>query len=240
MKKFYTVLILVMMVVSGFSVDAQTIWTGPSTTFIKSGGADWTLEANQDRITDNVWITRANNQGIFNIKTESSFDQPGTSNGISPQDTEWAIGTTANLSNLTFDTWVNSFDWDNGGGPLDLLNVDMVLHLITDDVYIDIKFLSWGSAGQGAPFSYERSTNNLSANNFQALPALNLYPNPSTDVVSISGLNGTAKFKLYNILGKVVKTGTITNNKELDIRNLSNGAYFFKLDNGATLKFIKR
>ncbi len=33
----------------------------------------------------------------------------------------------------------------------------MVLHLITDDIYIDIKFLSWTSGGNGG-FSYERST----------------------------------------------------------------------------------
>ena len=34
---------------------------------------------------------------------------------------------------------------------------DMVLHLITDDIYIDIKYLSWTQNGQGGGFSYQRS-----------------------------------------------------------------------------------
>ena len=33
--------------------------------FIKPDSADWTMEEYQDRITDNVWITRKNNQSIF-------------------------------------------------------------------------------------------------------------------------------------------------------------------------------
>lgn len=32
-----------------------------------------------------------------------------------------------------------------------------VLHLIPNDIYLDIKFLSWGQAGGGG-FSYQRST----------------------------------------------------------------------------------
>ena len=36
-----------------------------SITFEKENYADWTLAENQDRITDNVWITRKNNQSIF-------------------------------------------------------------------------------------------------------------------------------------------------------------------------------
>ena len=34
---------------------------------------------------------------------------------------------------------------------------DLVLHLITDNIYMDIKFTSWKS-GKGGGFSYERST----------------------------------------------------------------------------------
>ena len=35
--------------------------------FTKPDSADWTLEEYQDRITDNVWITRKHNQRLFNI-----------------------------------------------------------------------------------------------------------------------------------------------------------------------------
>ncbi len=68
------------------STDGSTFtFTGDvvcTTTFTKSNNADWTLEANQDRITDNVWITRANNSGIFNIATETEADG-SSGNGIS-------------------------------------------------------------------------------------------------------------------------------------------------------------
>lgn len=222
------------------SIHAQTVWTGPTITFTKAANADWTLAANQDQITPNVWITRANNQGLFNIVTETGFDQPGFGTGISPQDTEWAIGTTSNISNLTFDTWLQTMDWDNGGGPGDLLNLDMVLHLITDDIYIDIKLLSWGSGPSGGgSFSYQRSTNNLSSEDFNLKNEVKLYPNPTSDFIAISGLTKTTNYTLYNILGKVVSTGTVANNQNLSVQHLPKGAYFIKLGNDITLKFIK-
>ncbi|NDB79344.1 hypothetical protein EB155_05705 [archaeon] len=35
---------------------------------------------------------------------------------------------------------------------------DLILHLIDDNIYLDIKFDSWTSNGQGGGFSYSRST----------------------------------------------------------------------------------
>ncbi len=236
MKRIYIFLVLVAFLFSGFSLNAQTEWTGSKITFTKNGGADWTQEANQDRITNNVWITRANNKGLFNIAQESSFQGMGQSSP-SPIDTEWAFGSISDgVQNLTFTTWGGA----HAGNPSNLISQDMVLHLITDDIYIDIKLLSWGGAGQGAPFSYERSTNNLSTDEFQSLANIKLYPNPSKNYIKVSGIASAVGFKLYNILGTIVKTGSIENNKEIDIQNLSKGAYFIKLENGATLKFIKQ
>jgi len=240
MKNYYTLFILAVILVFGFSSKAQSEWTGPPTTFSKAGNADWTLEANQDRITNNVWITRADNKGLFNIAQEASHQQ-NNGNGPSPVDTEWAFGNISDgVQNLTFTTWGVAHSDNGGGNPSSLVNQDMVVHLITDDIYIDIKLLSWGGSAQGAPFSYERSTNNLSTNDFQSAPDLKLYPNPSKNYVSIDGLTGPTKFKLYTILGTVIKSGTIQSGEELNLRDLSDGAYFFKLQNGTTLKFIKQ
>jgi len=72
-------LLLTIILASNFIV-AQTTWDGPTMTFTKADNADPTLEANQDRITSNVWLTRGNSGGqIYNAKTESSFQkqQPG-------------------------------------------------------------------------------------------------------------------------------------------------------------------
>ncbi len=140
--------ILVFLLVS--SANAQTIWTGPPMTFTKADYADWTNAANQDHITDSVWLTRKGTQGLFNIAQEAGF---GSS---SPADTEWAYGSAVNWQSLTFQPWG---DW-HGWAPRSTLGQDAVLHLITDDIYIDIKFLSWtsGTDGGGGGFSYERST----------------------------------------------------------------------------------
>lgn len=149
---------------------AQTIWTGPKITFTKVSGGDPTQEANQDRITENVWITRDNARGIYNIKQESRYELD-----VSPIGTRWARGTTANLDNLNFGDWKEAIR-DN---PLNNLGQDMVLHLVEDDIYIDIKFLTWDTQASGGGFSYERST---SATNPPA-------PEPDTLVSRIDLIN---------------------------------------------------
>ncbi len=68
------------------SAGAGTVWTGPEIAFTKPDGANWTLPENQDRITDNIWITRQNFGGIYNIAVERFYV------GFSPADTEWAYG----------------------------------------------------------------------------------------------------------------------------------------------------
>lgn len=127
-----------------------TIWTGADLTFTNPDDADPTLEENQDRISDNVWLTRDKEGQIFNIKTESSPDK-----STSPVDTEWAKGKTSNISALDFKPFREGL-----GKPKDLENVDLVLHLVTDDVYIDVRFESWSEGKDKAGFSYTRSTKN--------------------------------------------------------------------------------
>ena len=64
MKKLLLIIILASNV-----VVAQTTWDGPTMTFTKADNADPTSEANQDRITPNVWLTRGNSGGqIYNAK----------------------------------------------------------------------------------------------------------------------------------------------------------------------------
>ena len=67
MKNFYLLTLITFFALNIGLLKAQTIWNGPTTTFTKANNADWTLESNQDRITSAVWITRANNQGIFKV-----------------------------------------------------------------------------------------------------------------------------------------------------------------------------
>jgi glucose/arabinose dehydrogenase len=130
---------------------AATIWNGPPMTFTKAGFADPTQPANQDRLTPNVWLTRDNTEGLYNKHLESSYDKL---NRTSPVDTEWAYGTTANYASLTYGSW---YAW-TAAFPPGTVGKDAVVHLISEDIYLDIKFLSWGGSLSGGAFSYQRST----------------------------------------------------------------------------------
>ena len=68
--------------------------TAQTVVFTKSDSADWTLEANQDRITDNVWITRKHNQSIFNIAQETGY----SGNSGSPVSTLWSDTSSAHAT----------------------------------------------------------------------------------------------------------------------------------------------
>ncbi len=132
---------------SGGNMITGEIWTGSNITFRKEEDSDPNDAANQDRITDNVWITRGNDGGqIFNIKKENASNKSN-----SPIDTEWALGKTDDVENLTFDNFRNTIR------PKDVVGKDLVLHLITDDIYIDIKFSDWSESKSGG-FEYSRST----------------------------------------------------------------------------------
>lgn len=132
--------------------QATLIWSGYGVSFSKTGADDPMLPENQDRITDNVWITRGNAQGIFNIAQEAAYQGGGTS-GPSPVDTEWAFGTTADWDTLTYDTWAVTVNMQQPALP----GQDMVVHLITDDIYLDLRFTEWQTAFDGANVAYVRA-----------------------------------------------------------------------------------
>ncbi|HUO07253.1 MAG TPA: hypothetical protein VM008_02900 [Phycisphaerae bacterium] len=157
--------------VGSFSMRAHatTIWSaGPTDlNFSLATGADVTLPQNQDRITPTVWVTRNSFHGIFNAYSETFF---GSS---SPADTEWAFsglggnptfayGAGAALfPTLSFTPWGTSLG-STGGLQFNITSHPGVVHLITNDTYIDINFTAWGSHGDSS-FAYTRATGLISA-----------------------------------------------------------------------------
>ncbi len=121
------------------------LWTGPSMEFTNQTVSD------QDRITPDVWITRGSSQGIFNSKSEAAFQH-----FFSPSNTGWANGTIANYATLSYTDW-NTWAKTLNGGPPNTVGTNAVVHLISEDIYLDLKFTSWPSGGG---FSYVRSTPN--------------------------------------------------------------------------------
>src|SRR3954465_8008219 len=136
------------------------VWNGPMIAFTKPNFADWTLPVNQDRLTDNVWLTRGDTLPLFNIAVDSSATS-GT-----PFDTEWAFGPTqpgnpgpisaSNYANLVFNSFPGSLDGAIGRNVVRYS--PGVLHLMSDDIYLNITFTSWTQELGGGGFSYIRST----------------------------------------------------------------------------------
>ena len=125
------------------------IWTGPDMEFIKESGADPTDPLHQDQITASVSITRGDKGEIYNAVSETKSEK-----GISPKGTEWAVGETSNISNLTFKTYRNAV-----GSPQQAVGKKLVLHIIEEDIYLSVEIKSWESGRLGG-FSYIRSTEN--------------------------------------------------------------------------------
>ena len=129
-----------------------TIWNCPEITFTKEDGTDHTLSQNQDFFTENVIITRTTTGGqIFNF---ANNDSPLDANNV-PSGVEWAIGRTDDLPNLTF----GGFREIIGRPRVNIVGLELVMHLIEDDIFLNITFTSWsrGNNGRGG-FSYTRAT----------------------------------------------------------------------------------
>ena len=152
-------LIAICLFATAFTAEAADVWDGPPVVFsIPSGD-------NTDRITGDVWITRGLNAGIYNSRIESFFRDD------SPQGTRWAFEglngnpsggafSAANYAGLTFAPWLESL----GGPATQLLPQRItqnagVVHLVAEDIYLDIQFTQWaqGPDGGGA-LSYFRAT----------------------------------------------------------------------------------
>ena len=148
----------------GAAVDtaeaAPVVWDADdgTMTFTKLNFADWTLPENQDRITDNVWLTRQNVDGLFNIKIQTEY-----SDDTASSDMEWAFSGLVLNPSFVFGQGASdyaSLDFDAFKDAANFLvkelpGVPGVLHLISDDIYIDIQFISWTTSEGG--FSYTRA-----------------------------------------------------------------------------------
>jgi hypothetical protein len=132
-----------------------TIWSGPLLTFSKPGFA---LPSQvYDRLTDNVFLARGNSQGLFNIHAENLFG-----GSVSPRFTEWATdlnnpGKTIDAGNwaaLSFTNWTAAYNSAIGNN----FNRDAVVYLTQEDIYLNLRFTTWGSGSTGGEYSYIRST----------------------------------------------------------------------------------
>ncbi|MCX6695424.1 MAG: hypothetical protein NTU61_03935 [Candidatus Altiarchaeota archaeon] len=103
-----------------------------------------------DCITQRVCIARGDIMQIYNSALEQKAD--GASPARSPLGTEWAFGNCANKSSFAFNTFINTSNFY----PPGVVGRDMCLHLTEEDLYVDVKFESYGGGDSGGGFSYTR------------------------------------------------------------------------------------
>jgi hypothetical protein len=141
------IVMFALVLAAALSVRAATVWTGPVITY-NQPTSDPTQASNQDRITPDVWLTRAATKGLFNAFYETNATT------FSPTNTEWSFGTLTNYASLHYTNWLV---WLNGASPTTLVGQQVVVHLISDDIYISIVFSLWNTGGSGG-FACQRST----------------------------------------------------------------------------------
>ena len=69
---------------------------------------------------------------------------------------------------------------------------------------------------------------------------ISIYPNPTNYKLFIQGLSSSSRVSIYNVLGKLVLSQTIS--KEIDVNNLQSGIYIIKITDEQkeiVRKFIK-
>ena len=95
-------------------------------------------------------------------------------------------------------------------------------------------YLYWveGAAIKRANFS-KLSTNEVEIESF------NIYPNPTSDAINISGLRLEQEYKIYNMLGVEISNGKVIDKDQINVSNFSSGTYVLQLENGSAFRFIK-
>ena len=219
-----------------FLCFSQTIWNGPLMTFTKQSFDDPSLASSQDRITDLVWLTRGDKNILYNAKSETSANPY-----LSPAGTEWAEGRINNLDELEFTDFKSAAPLQGGSAHvLGMIGKNYVLHLMEENIYIDIKILSWQD-GLGGGFSYERTTEpNLSVNAFQSKDLL-IHPNPTAGLVRADP-DIISQMVLFDLTGKQLMQ---TTSSTIDLSPYNQGMYLIRLyrkdDNGwVTRKVVKQ
>ena len=99
----------------------------------------------------------------------------------------------------------------------------------------------WSNGNDLGTFQISAYSENFAVNDYSADANVKLYPNPTTQVLNISGINA-ANVQVFAASGKLVKVNT--NGNVVDVRNLTTGTYIIRItDNVGNVvqrKFIKK
>jgi len=74
-----------------------------------------------------------------------------------------------------------------------------------------------------------------------AATALSVYPNPARDVIRVNGIQESGAYKLLDMVGRVLQTGTVDNvNNEVNLKSVAKGVYLLEVNNNGGQKTISK
>lgn len=105
-----------------------------------------------------------------------------------------------------------------------------VLNSLTIGNTYYIKVSSWSSAPTTSTFTVcvQNGTSTATASS-TALSSIQLYPNPTQNVLYVSNITTGTKVELIDLAGKTLMNETISDDAKLDLANYSAGVYILKL-----------
>src|SRR5215469_2028424 len=175
--------------------QAQTYWTNTPVTFTNPGNNA------TDILTSIVILTRATTGGgLFNIANQPNY----FTGAAPPAGTQWGLGTLAgyisNPSSVTF----GNCPLEAGMRPPNDIGKTYVVHLVTNNIYLQLTLNSWGGGilgGAAGSYSYTRST-----------PAAAVGPPPTISITSpANGSVFAAPASVKIGANATVSSGTVTN-----------------------------
>lgn len=108
-------------------------------------------------------------------------------------------------------------------------------------IILENRFMSFPLADfQFTVSLFDEPVSNLSIEDVINENTISIFPNPTTEFIQVSGLNLQEDYTIYSILGAEVKSGSISNQEQINVSDLANGLYVLRLNNGRTIKFLKQ
>lgn len=71
--------------------------------------------------------------------------------------------------------------------------------------------------------------------------SFSVYPNPATQTLSVSGLKAIHDYCIYDLSGRALYNGSVSQNEQIHVSNLTSGMYILQIDidgSGSTEKFV--
>ena len=146
---------LVFLIIAVSPAHAQTYWTGTNYTFTNPGNGA------TDVLTSIVMLTRNPAAGPSGGGLYNMANQPSPSVGAAPPaGTEWAFATLADYTNNPGSVSFGACPLEQGNSPGNLDGTTFVVHLITNNIYLQLTLNAWGGQGGAVPksYTYTRST----------------------------------------------------------------------------------